>query len=574
MKRFLVLIGSICLLLLLASADLFAQSPDELELNLDVTSWTSPTPKIMKPNIDLSGRGFHRESTWPQSLASREALDTWKKEIGFNGLYRLQYNLWEISQFSKDKESESKLLANYEDIIKSVSDSGGVVILNIFGTPHGMGKILDSKSAPVKSAAFKELIKSRIKELSCEKKYNIWYEVWNAPDLGDFFLGRQQEYLSLYKLVSESVKELEEQYKIHIPVGGPGSSWWFHNLDGNTILTPEKSLIYELIKFCDYNHLPLDFITWHAFSSDPEVENEFNIYKKNSISLLRDWLSYFRLDNKTPLIVDEWNYDRDANVLPARVEKSYISASYIPARIKYMHEVGLDNQVYFSLEDFQNNSENVTRNIGVFFYGLGRSVNKTGYKATYNVFKMLKELGQDIFPVKFEDKFVGVFATKSEDKIALLFYNYIDPDIVNNYLSENISILTFEERRFILNAIRSDALEKLIASENDITTAHTTNKVKALLKKAQELSNKASQFTSAKRTIKINLKNINGDYLYSRFSVDSSCSFNCEFKPTQEKEINPSGTYQEELSVNPYSVSLIILKKKQIPVQDNNAAKR
>jgi len=574
MKRFVILAGFVCLTLSLICNALYAQSPDDLELTLDLTSWTSPTPKIMKPNIDLSGRGFHHNNTWPQSLASKEAIDTWKKDIGFNGVYRLQYNLWEISQFTKDKESESKILANYDETIKSVSDSGGVVILNIFGTPKGLGKILDGKSAPIKTAAFKELIKSRIKELSCEKKYNIWYEVWNAPDLGDFFLGREQEYLNLYRLVAESVKELEAQYKINIPVGGPGTSWWFHNLDGNNILKPEKSLIYILIKFCDNNNLPLDFISWHAFSSDPEVENELTIYKKNSVKLLRDWLSYFKLDNNTPLIVDEWNYDRDANVLPARAEKAYISASYIPARIKNMYEAGLDNQVFFSLEDFQNNKELATRNVGLFYYGLGRLEKKTGFKVSYNIFKMLKELGPDMFSSKINDKFVGSIATKSQDRIELLIYNYIDPDIVNNYLAENIATLNPAESKFILNAIRSDSLNEVITSEKGIDLAHTTNKVKALLKKAQELNNKAKKFNSSNRNIKINLKNINGDYSYSRFSVDSSCSLNCEFKPVQEKEVSLTGSYQEELSLSPYSVNLIILKKKQIPTEGTNAAGR
>jgi len=574
MKRFVILAGFVCLTLSLICNALYAQSPDDLELTLDLTSWTSPTPKIMKPNIDLSGRGFHHNNTWPQSLASKEAIDTWKKDIGFNGVYRLQYNLWEISQFTKDKESESKILANYDETIKSVSDSGGVVILNIFGTPKGLGKILDGKSAPIKTAAFKELIKSRIKELSCEKKYNIWYEVWNAPDLGDFFLGREQEYLNLYRLVAESVKELEAQYKINIPVGGPGTSWWFHNLDGNNILKPEKSLIYILIKFCDNNNLPLDFISWHAFSSDPEVENELTIYKKNSVKLLRDWLSYFKLDNNTPLIVDEWNYDRDANVLPARAEKAYISASYIPARIKNMYEAGLDNQVFFSLEDFQNNKELATRNVGLFYYGLGRLEKKIGFKVSYNIFKMLKELGPDMFSSKINDKFVGSIATKSQDRIELLIYNYIDPDIVNNYLAENIATLNPAESKFILNAIRSDSLNEVITSEKGIDLAHTTNKVKALLKKAQELNNKAKKFNSSNRNIKINLKNINGDYSYSRFSVDSSCSLNCEFKPVQEKEVSLTGSYQEELSLSPYSVNLIILKKKQIPTEGTNAAGR
>ncbi|MCX5701325.1 MAG: hypothetical protein NTZ63_07310 [Candidatus Omnitrophica bacterium] len=569
MKRAILTIP-ICLALTIGWSLTFAQSPDDLELALDLSSATMPTPNIFKPNINLSGRGFYQDSAWPQGLASKEALESWQKDIGFKGFYRLQYNLWEISQFAKDKEAETKILANYEVVIKNVSDAGGTVLLNIFGTPQGMGRILDGKGAPVDLAAYKELIKNRIKDLSCEKKYNIWYEVWNAPDLEDFFLGRQQEYLNIYRLVSESIKELESQYKIHIPVGGPGTSWWFHSIEGNTPFTPEKSLIYQLIKYCDYNHLPLDFVTWHAFSSDSRAESESTIYKKDSIKLIRDWLSYFRLDNNTPLIIDEWNYDRDANVLPARREKSYISASYIPARIKGMCEAGIDNQIYFSLEDFQNNKESVNRNVGVFYYTSGKQAYKVGAKVSFNVFKMLKELGPDMYSVKLNDEFAGALLTKSGDSLEILIYNYIDPEIASNYISSNIINFSPSEIKFILNIVRSDELPKLIAHSIDPQALHASNKIKALFKKAQELSDLAKKFESTKRIIKINLKNIKGDYLYSRFTADLSCSLNCEFKPALEKELNLVNTYQEELTVNPYSVNLIILKKKPQASVDNN----
>ncbi|MCX5695880.1 MAG: hypothetical protein NTW18_04360 [Candidatus Omnitrophica bacterium] len=541
------------------------QQTDDLEFTLDVASNTIPTPKIFKPNLDLSGRGFHHESAWPQALASRETLETWKKDIGFDGFYRLQFNLWDITQLEKEKGAKEKILANYESVIKNISDSGGTVILNIFGTPAGMGKILDKKSAPVNIPAFKELIKNTMKDLSCDKKYNIWYEVWNAPDLEGFFLGGQQEYFNLYRAVSESAKELESQHKVRLPVGAPGASWWFHNIEGNTLLTPEDSLIYGLIKFCYRNRLSLDFITWHGFSTDPKAEKEMTVYNKSAVDLVRDWLSYFSFDKNTPLIIDEWNYDRHANLLPERKDKSYISASYIPSRIKNMYEAGIDNQVYFCLEDFQNNKEGVTRNVGVFYFGANHAQGKGGPKAAYNVFKMLKSLGADTFPVKFNDEFVGVIAGKSEDKITILIYNYIDPEIVRNSLSENIAGLTPAETKFLLGIIRSDELFKIIAQPEEMGKLPTTNRVKSLLKNAQELSIQAKRWEQEKRKIKISLKNLKGEYLYSLFAVDSTCSLNCEFKASAEKEITAQESYQEEFLLSPYSVNLIILKKKPEP---------
>ncbi|MFH0854937.1 MAG: hypothetical protein V1869_00250 [Candidatus Omnitrophota bacterium] len=537
----------------------FAQTANDLELTIDINSNTLPTPGIFKPNLDLSGRGFNPDNAWPQSLASKEALGAWQKDIGFNGFYRIQFNLWEITQLEKDPAAKDKMLAAYDAIIKNISDSGGTVILDLCGMPAGMGKVLDKNSGPLNSAAYKNLVKSVIKDLSCDKKYNIWYELWNAPDLEGFFLGREADYLNLYRLASESVKELEAEYKIHIPVGAPGVSSWFHNLGGNTVLTPEKSLIYALIKFCYQNRLRLDFITWHGFSTDPKTEKENTIYEKDAASLVRDWLTYFNFDKNTFLIVDEWNYDRHANLIPERKEKSYISASYIPARIKNMYEAGLDNQLYFCLEDFQGNKEGVTRNTGVFYSSARHSI---GQKASYNVFKMLKGLEKNMFPVKLNDEFVGAIATKSEEKIAILVYNYIDPEIVRGLIAQNIAGLNAEESRFLLGIIRSGRISTIISQHEEIGALSTTGRVKSLLKNAKELYDRAEEAKTAKRVFKLNLKNIKGNYSYSLFRVDSSCSLNCEFKPVIEKEITAQDSYQEELSLSPYSVELIVLKKK------------
>ncbi|MFH1457684.1 MAG: hypothetical protein ABIG31_00755 [Candidatus Omnitrophota bacterium] len=560
----------------------FAQQDEELEFNLDVTASTTPLPKIFQPNIDLSGRGFHRDPTWPQTVAAKESLGIWRRDLGFGGMYRLQYNLWEIGQLSEEKELQESLLAHYEEIIKNISDAGGTVMLNLFGTPANFGRVLDKKSPPRDLKAFKALVKSIIRDLSCNKRYNIWYEVWTAPDLDDFYIGREQEYLNLYRVVAESARELRQETKIHIPVGAPSVSWWFQNLKGNTIVTPERSLIYTLIKFCYRYRLPLDFISWHGFSTDPGVEKESTVYKKTAVTLIRDWLSYFDFDKNTPLIVDEWNFDSDANVLAARGEKSFIAASYIPSRIKNMQAAGIDYQIYYCLEDFRRNKEGVVRNIGIFSFDPEESEYKGARKATYNVLRMLSALGRDEFLHKNNDDFAGAIATKTSDGYALLFYNYIDPQVVTNYFTKNIAGLRAKERKIILTLISSEKLEKIMLHQLEVSKLRASNRIKNFLKKAQELNDKAKKYEYNARRIKINIKNLkpskpadrkNGNaqrpkdtqtyYLYEKYTVDASCSFNCEFVPVETKEIEPATEpYQETLALNPYSVHLILLKKK------------
>ena len=97
-------------------ASLLAQSKEQLEIEVDANSKTTALPAIYQPNIDLSGQDFNRDASWPQTLAAKEVLESWQKDIGFKGFYRLQYNLWEISQLEKDKTALNALLNNYETL--------------------------------------------------------------------------------------------------------------------------------------------------------------------------------------------------------------------------------------------------------------------------------------------------------------------------------------------------------------------------------------------------------------------------------------------------------------------------
>jgi hypothetical protein len=546
----------------------FAQAPEELEFNLDLNSPVVSLPKIYKPSIDLSGRGKQYDKTLPQTLASTDALATWQADLGFRNFYRIQYSLWEIQQLAGDKESYQKLLSNYEEIIKKISDSGGTVILDLFGTPDGLGTVLDKNSAPHNLKAYKELVKETIRRLSCEKKYNIWYEVWNAPDIGDFFLGQRSEYFNLYRVVGEAVKELRQETKINIPLGGPSVSAWFRNVEPNNILTPERSLIYELIKYCDTYRLPLDFISWHAYSSDPAEEKQDTIYNKPFVELIREWLTYFKLNSNIPLLIDEWNFDGSANILAERDKNAYICASYLPGRLKNMYEAGIDYQTYFCLEDFGDKQAGAIRNLGVFSFDLAHPESKGYAKANYNAWRMLDLLGQDMFTVKFSDDFVGIIPTKSADYLALLIYNYIDPQAAMNYISHNIVYLNSTEQKAILGIVKSDRMKKILTGQLNLATLRLSVKTKGILSRAIELYSLANKFSTTSRKLKISLKGIKDTYVLSKYLIDSNCSRNCEFKPSPEKDVDFNQGYIETMELSPYSVQLLVFKKKPAPLPE------
>ncbi|MCU0666274.1 MAG: hypothetical protein MUF05_04160 [Candidatus Omnitrophica bacterium] len=539
------------------TAGLFAQADQPFECSLDYNANTINLPAVFKPGIDLSGSAKSPESGWPVNLAASSSIELWAGQIGLKGFYRLQYNLWEILESKKDKQKEEKLSSVYEDTIKKISDAGGTVILNIFGMPAGYGKILDQKSPPANHVSLKALIKSKMRVLSCDKRYNIWYEVWSAPDADDFFLGRRQDYLLLYRAVAESAKELEAETKIHIPVGGPGTSWWFQNSGGNNILYPHRSLIYDLIRYCYDYRLPLDFISWHAYTSDPKAEKELTRYNKIPSAIIRDWLFYFRFDRSTPLIISEWNYDAGSNILAERADKSFITASFIPARIKYMYESGIDYQVYFALEDFYNEPEGVVRNVGVFASGVPKSA--------FIVFKMLKGLSDKMFfSPRQEDPFVGVVATKKEDGMAILLYNYIDPQAARNYISRNIAFLSDSERKYVLDYLYNDNFKRFINGQISLSDVRSTGRVKNMLKKAKDIFEQSGKAMQMARNIKMNIKNLKKDsvYVIKQYLCDDACVRDCQFAAAGEKEVVISGVLQQQILLKPYSVCLVDIKKK------------
>jgi hypothetical protein len=160
-----------------------------------------------------------------------------------------------------------------------------------------------------------------------------------------------------------------------------------------------------------------------------------------------------------------------------------------------------------------------------------------------------------------------VIATKRQDYFALIISNYIDPEISENYLSRNLATLNNSERKIILDMIKSGRLTKILLRELDISALRVTKRLKAMLKKAQELYEQALQFKISARNIKIEIKNINGDYLYQRYTIDSSSTASSEFFPVEEKKIGASGLYQETLSLSPYSVNMLVLKKKPLELE-------
>jgi len=96
------------------------------------------------------------------------------------------------------------------------------------------------------------------KERYGEVEVKTWYfEVWNEPNLREFFTGNQNDYFKMYTVAANAIKEASKNFR----VGGPA--------------TATSAWIPEFISYCSTNKVPVDFISTHMYgvkagSVDPD----------------------------------------------------------------------------------------------------------------------------------------------------------------------------------------------------------------------------------------------------------------------------------------------------------------
>jgi len=78
-----------------------------------------------------------------------------------------------------------------------------------------------------------------------------FFEVWNEPNLQDFWTGRQEDYFRLYRYTVTAIKSVDESLK----VGGPA--------------TADSQWIPQFLDYCSRNVVPVDFVSTHHYPTDP-----------------------------------------------------------------------------------------------------------------------------------------------------------------------------------------------------------------------------------------------------------------------------------------------------------------
>ncbi len=237
-----------------------------------------------------------------------------------------------------------------------------------------------------------------------------WYfEVWNEPNL-DFWAGvpKQSTYFELYDHTARALKAVSPQ----IRVGGPA--------------TAQAAWVGDLIAHTTQNHVPLDFVSTHAYGNDraQDVFHNDRVIAPRQMVCLAVKKVHEEIERSArpelPLIWSEFNASYK-NEQP--ITDSIYMGPWLADTISHCDGM-VDMMSYWTFSD-------VFEEQGVIktpFYGGFGLVAEDGIpKPAFDVFELLHALGTERLPAASSD----VLATRRKDgALVIAAWNLVDPSSV------------------------------------------------------------------------------------------------------------------------------------------------
>ncbi len=275
----------------------------------------------------------------------------------------------------------------------------------------------DLVSEPKNWSDWQTVVQKTVEHYSGEKGLdNVYYEVWNEPDLfGKWTMGGKKDYKQLYLYSARGASNARgvKPFKL----GGPATTGLY------------KNWLDNFLPYVLENNLRLDFISWHRYDLDIEKYTE-------DVASVDTWLDKHPYYANVEKIVSEMGPASDKE----NVNNSMMGAAHLIAsareflfKIKY----GFN----FSVKDGPGNDNG---------WGIISSTGQT--KPRYQALQMLSRLGDSRLAVTGEGSWVRAIAAQSNDSYQVVVVNY-DP---KNSHSEAVpvSFINLTPGKFILQQTR------------------------------------------------------------------------------------------------------------------------
>ena len=233
----------------------------------------------------------------------------------------------------RGKYDWSKLDQSVDTILKS----GATPLMCIAIKPKILfPKIDEAVTDPNDYPAWEQLIYNMVLHYKQRGSDIRYWEVANEPDIGENggcpYLFTPEGYARYYEHTAAAIRRANASAK----VGGPA------------LADPESPILPALLQAAQAKHLPLDFISWHIYSSDP-------LKIRATIDQKKELLKKFH-DLHPETFLDEWNMSLSDPSDDVRFQPCFIAET--AWQIK---EAGLTYSCYYHIRDFHVPQSNFAR---------------------------------------------------------------------------------------------------------------------------------------------------------------------------------------------------------------------
>jgi xylan 1,4-beta-xylosidase len=390
---------------------------------VDFSQVRGPLSTVWKECIGAGRANEGLRADWQQQLAGVQ------KEIGFR--YIRMHGLLHDDMGVYKEDAKGNPVYNWQYVDKLYDYLLGIGLkpfVELAFMPHDLassdktvfwwrGNITPPKSYDKWGALVARLVR-HFRERYGDAEVKTWYfEVWNEADIAPFWSADLAEYLKLYKSAAEAVKSVSKEDR----VGGPASAIPYRFEE-------------ELLQYCVREHVPLDFISTHAYgvkegffddtgSRGTVLDGDRTAVRARMVHS-RELIRKSPLPN-LPLHFTEWS---SAYTPTDYVHDQYHQAAFILDKIKGAQE-SVDSLSYWVFTDiFEENGPRMTP-----FHGGFGLLNYQGIrKPAYYAFEFLNQLGPEELVNADDSSWVSRNAAGDLQALVWDFTPVVPPEGVND----------------------------------------------------------------------------------------------------------------------------------------------
>jgi hypothetical protein len=306
---------------LLFALTAFAQMPTA---TVRLSFGTSQGP-LEIDRIALGQGGLSEFPMWDDRLAEVRAL------------HPRMIRLFVQEYFDLMKEAGGCHFDTLDQSVDLIARAGARPLLALAFKPKALFPVVDQDIVePNDYAKWEELLSAMVTHYKQRGLTGLYWEVGNEPDIGESggtpYRFKPESYVRYYRHTTAAVLRADPTAR----VGGPA------------LANSRSPILPALIEACDREKLPLHFVSWHIYSSDPARVQGTVRYVKELLG------KHPSLHPET--ILDEWNMALTVPPKDPRIQPVYVAET-----AWRMKEEGLDYSCYYHIRDYHVDRDRFAR---------------------------------------------------------------------------------------------------------------------------------------------------------------------------------------------------------------------